>query len=817
MSQILNLKARGLFTNSNLLSEAPEGAMSKANNIQINADGVVESRRGFETATTFLSTDDRADVLTNYQGEVIAHRKNDNKLMTLNGSTFSGTYNHPDNSLARMKFMQANGNLYFTTSEGVQMLEEVSGAVYSTGMPRGLDGEATLAGISGFMSDNTQVAYRIVWGTRDVSNNLYLGSPSQRIIVSNAAGGSRDVALTFSIPSGISTFDFYQVYRSSQSASSSTEPNDEMQLVYENNPTAGQITAKSITMTDGTPESLKGAFLYSNSNQEGISESNDTPPFAKDITNFRNFTFFANIKTKHYLDVALLSVGGSLGLALNDTITINGMVFTAKAATTVASREFKLFTSGTPAQNIADTAKELIKVLNQYSGNTTIYGYYESAYNDLAGQILFEARSISGGSFTVSVSTTSAWDLKGGVSNNAEYPNAIMWSKLQQPEHVPASHLEFIGSKSAAIRRIIPLKDSLFVLKDDGVFRVVGVNGIWSIELVDSSTKILSPETAQVLNNNIYCLTDQGVVQISDIGVQVMSRQIEDKLIQHQYSTSSKTNSYAISYETDRKYVLCTVGSDVDTYSTKQYIYNTFTQTWVESDKTSLTGFVNPEDDKIYLAAVDAPTVLKERKSFSFRDYLDEQIIDVNYVSHSGNIILLDTVSGLNVGDLIYISDSEFSVITEINAADNQVTTLHEKGWNASAQFFKAINCELEYVNQHCGNPGVDKHYQELAVLFREQNFNTASVSFYTDISGGYESTELTGLYGGGLWGTTPWGSGLWGGVQRPLPIRCFVPRDKSRGSLLSIKFTLRVGYSKWSLNGFSLQYDFVSERLNRV
>lgn len=823
MSQVLTVKAKGLYSNSNQLGEVPEGALSKANNCVIDKDSVIESRRGYERMpVSFVSDVSRTDKLSTYQDKIIAHRSNDNALAYFDGvawTDYSGTYSHPDAALARIRFADMNGNKYFTTSNGVMVLDAYNGPIYSTGMPKGLDGEASLSGSSGFMTNNTQVAYRVVWGSKDANSNLYLSVPSQRILVSNSSGGTRDISLTFTIPAGISTSDFYQIYRSSMSASSSTEPNDELQLVYESNPSAGQITAKSVSITDSTPDSLKGAYLYSNSNQEGISESNDIPPLAQDITPFKNFMFYGSIKTKHTLNIKVLAVSGSSGIVANDTITIDSMVFTAKTAENIASREFKVFTAGTASQNIDDTARSLVKVINQYTGNTSIYAYYISGYTDLPGQIVLERRDLSLSSFSVSVSRATAWDIDDGASDNSDYPHGLMWSKIQQPEHVPAAHIEFIGSKNSPIRRILALKDSLFILKDDGVWRLTGANGNWSIDPLDTSTKILAPESAVVLNNQIFALTDQGIVTISDVGVAVISRPIEDKITEliGLNFENLKTVSFGVSYETDRKYILWTVSSAADTYATQAFVYNSFTRNWTIWDKPARTAIVNPVSDKIYLAKPDEKYILSERKTFTFRDYIDEQVDGYEIVSYSTTAVVLNSISGLSVGDLIYESTTKYSPITAIDSSSNTVTVNDAKTWTLGATtIFKSINCEAEWVNQTCGNAGVDKHFQEVLVMFREQQFNQATVSFYTDMVGGYSNSIISGNYGGTVFGTFPWGSIVWGGVVRPKPIRVSVPRDKSRGTLLSIKFTHRVGYGKFSLNGFSLMYDFVSERANR-
>jgi hypothetical protein len=826
MSQKLILKISSLNTNSNQLSETQEGALAIAKNIVIDKDSVAESRRGFGfLVDPFASNLTRVDRLTSYQDHIIARRSSDDILSYyISGSgwsDYSGTYLNPDDDYARMRFVQASGNLYFTTSLGVKVLDVYTGPIYSTGMPQGLDGSGSTTGGSGFMTNNTQVAYRIVWGSKDTNNNLYLGAPSQRIIVANTSGGTRDISLTFTIPSGVTTSDFFQVYRSRESASSTDEPNDELQLVYEANPTSGEITAKSVTFTDSTTTSLMGAYLYTNSSQEGLTESNAQPPFAKDIAEFKGFMFYANVQTKQSLTINLLSIGGSNGLAVNDTITINSVVYTGKAAETVASAEFKVTTSGSASQNIEDTAKSLVKVINQYTSNTAIYAYYESGYQDLPGIIRLEKRTIDGAQFTVSVSAGSetAWDLDDGESDNSSYINGIMWSKTQQPEHVPYAHLEFVGSKNYAIRRIVALRDSLFILKDDGVFRLTGTNGAWSIDPLDTSTKIIAPDSAVVVNNQIFCLSDQGIVAISDIGVEVKSRAIEDQiqdLISEDY-TNLKTLSFGINYETDRKYILFTITSDSDTYCTQAFVYNTFTNAWTKWNRNVTHGFVNVTDDKLYLSHAISENIYQERKTFTFTDFVDEEYTGYNVTAVSGTTVTLDSLSNIDIGDVLYQSNTVYSIITAYDPGSNTVTTDTSVSFSiATASILKAIDCEIEFTNASMENPGVMKRFNEVAWLFREKSFSQATAAYYTDLSGGYENTTLEGSFGADLWGAFTWGSVPWGGIQRPKPIRCFVPREKSRGSLLSVKLNVKNAYAKWSLNGVSIQYDYVSERMTR-
>ena len=825
MSQNLVVSILGLNTNANQIGKAPIGSLSIAKNIVIDKDGVAEPRRGFEywNATDAQVAPAVYDRAVEFNEQMIARRLDDNTMEYYDGGwlTFNSgeTFEHPQSQYAKMHFLKSSENLYFTTNKGVKVLNAAGGTIYSTGMPKGLDGSGSTTGASGFMTNNTQVAYRVVWGTKDVNNNLYLGAPSQRIIVANTSGGTRDVSLTFTIPAGITVDDFFQVYRSKESASSTDEPSDELQLIYEANPTAGEITAKAVTFTDSTSNTLMGAYLYTNSSQEGLSQSNDIPPVAKDIALFKGYTFFLNTRTKHKLWISLLSVSGTNGLALNDTITINSMIFTAKAAETIASREFKLTTTGSASQNIEDTAKSLVKVINQYASNTTIYAYYVSEYAELPGQILLEKREIDELAFNVTASRSTAWDLDDGTSDNEEFVNGLQWSKNQQPEHVPAANMERVGSNNFEGRRILALRDSLFILKDDGVFRLTGSGGQWSIDPLDTSTKIIAPDSAVIVNNQIFCLSDQGIVAISDIGVEIKSIAIEDQL-QELYSIDQamvKTMSYGIAYETDRKYILFTISSISDTYPTKAFIYNTITNKWTTWEKGASFGFVAPSVDKLYLLEGGSANILEERKSYTESDFSDESLSGFNIVSFSTTAVVLDSVSGINVGDVLYQSNTQRAIIEGINTTSLTLTVSTEVTWDiAATSVLKSIDCELEFTNFTNDNAGTMKHFQEIAWLFREKGFLFADSGFYTDLSGGYDDTEMSGDYGGGTWGAFAWGSAPWGGIQRPKPIRVFVPREKSRGSLLSVRFKVRNAMSRWSLNGVSLQFEYVSERMTR-
>ncbi|CAB4200039.1 hypothetical protein UFOVP1351_21 [uncultured Caudovirales phage] len=827
MSQALNLKLKGLYTHPNDLSEIPEGALAVADNVVFDKESIAEPRRGFSRLEhAFSDQSYRANKLFQYQDKLIAHYSTD-KLAYYDDATgwqtYSGSFGHPDANLARIRSADAGSNLYFTTSTGIKVLDVYNGTPSSAGIPRGLDCQATTTGSSGFMTDDSQVAYRIVWGYRDANNNLIIGAPSQRGIATNSTGGTRDVSLQITIPAGITTDHFYQVYRSPMSADASTEPSDELGLVYEANPTAGEITAKTLTITDQTPEDLRGATLYTSPSQQGIAQANDEPPLAHDLVEWKGCLWALNTTSKHRAYLTILAVGGT-GLVSGDVLTIAGTTYTGAASENVGTRSFAVVTSGTPSQNIADTALSLVRVINQNATNTSVYAYYLSGEGDLPGQLMIEERSLGGAAFSIIASAhgtaynpqlpTSGTTVS---SSNDRFLNGLFNSKLQEFEAFPLLNYRKLGSASKKGLRVIPLRDSLFILKEDGIWRGTGEYPSFSFDPLDLTTKLIAPETAVVLNNQIYALTDQGVVSISDTGIQVVSRPIEISLLEIFGANleTLKNASFGVSYETERKYILFVPTTDADTYPTQAYVFNTFTSTWSRWDLAKKCGLVKTSNDLLYLGDAESHYTNEERKSYSFRDYVDEAL-EVSITAITDDQVTLLDVSEVAVGDVLYQSSSLYTQILAVDVLTKTVTVNVATAFAlGTTTLLKGYECAVEWAPQTGGNPGLLKHFQEATLLFRNNYFPTAKIGFYSELSGSLEETDVSGVYGG-LWGLFPWGGTAWGGVQRPRNIRTLIPREKAWCSALSVRFAMRMGYATFLLQGLSIPFENISEKVTK-
>lgn len=836
--QTLTMKVKGLYTNSNELSEAPDGALKIADNIWISKDSIAESRRGMSfLAFALPHVGDRADKGSEFQGKLLLHYNNtgttnaNDSLAYYDNSTgvntYSGVYAHPDPLLARMKFAESNKNIYFTTAAGVYKNDLISNTPVLAGMFKGLDAQAILStNSSGFFNNNAQVAYRIVWGIKDANQNLLLGVPSQRATVTNASGGQSDVSITGTIPAGVTVNHFFQIYRSDQSASSSTVPDDNMQLVYEANPTSGQISALSFTVIDSTPDSLRGAALYTNATQEGILQSNERPPYCLDMALFQTCMFFANTQSNQQLLFTVLAVGGSGGIQSGDTITIAGVTYTAGSSENVGTNTYKLVTGGSPAQNINDTTLSMIRVINQSASTTAVYAYYLSSSSSLPGQLLIESRNLGASVFFATASAhgsafspvlpTSGTTV---ASSNTANLNGLMYSKAGQPESAPSLNILYVGSASKPIRRIVPVRNSLFIFKDDGVFRCTGVAGNFAIDTIDTTIIILAPESAKPLNNNCYVLTTQGICAVNDNGGQVMSRPIENQIVALEGAdlASLQAYSFGVGYESERQYHLWTVSNPGETFATQCFTYNTFTKTWVRSTRQQSDGLVLTADNKLYLLNPSSNGISQERKTFTYADYTDEAYaVTITAVGGSGLTITLSDASNVVAGDLLYQSLPVSAIVESVNYVTNVCTMATTvAGWTvAAASLLKAIPCLIEWLPISAGNPGYLRQFREAGLIFKQNGFNIANINFYSEISSATESIPFSGS-ASGAWGTFAWGSGSpWGGVVRSKAFRTYIPLEKQRCDLLSVQFQCQNAWATFQIEGMFTVLHTIGERM---
>ena len=600
MSQVISLRVKGLNTNTNQLS-ADEGSLTIADNIVINKESVAEMCRGFVLIPGELKSDCKKLIF--YQGQLLTDQ---HEVL----AQYSGSF----------RSVCAHSNLYIATDTGIIKLESMKAKATLSGMPKALDVTARVSDTSGFLPKGQQVAYRIVWGYTDGNKNLILGSPSQRTIVINESSESSDrkVQLGFSIPPGITEHHFYQVYRSEAALTAS----DELSLVFQENPTVEEIKANRVLVTDTTPRTLSGASLYTNATQEGILQANDLPPIAQDLALFRDCMFYCSTRGFHRLFLTLNHIGGNSGLALGDTIIVAGTSYRAAEVENFDKNEFALFQEGSSLA-ISHTIHSFMRIMNHSGAGLYAYSFETSDDPDNIGKMLIESRSpfriditAHQDSFNPSLPQSSSNDVN---------KNAVYFSKYQQMEAVPLLNCLRVGSSEHEVMRLMSLRDGLFALTENGAYRISGwTPESFHQEVFDSSVRLVGPETPAVLNNNIFCLTTQGVVAINDVGSNVMSRSINDlilPLLSPSMIQTTRRLAFGLGYESESKYILFVPSHPNDIRCTQAFVYNFMTSTWTRWIRPASCGLIHPTENKIYLGL--EKSLLVERKGTE-NDYLHE-------------------------------------------------------------------------------------------------------------------------------------------------------------------------------------------------
>ena len=900
------LKAAGLYTADNPFTAVPEGAMVKAENAVMRYRHKVNCRRGQEyhpydgdsDFTTFGLDADRSNEAVFYDDGFVVHAAT-NKLCrggdAITPTDYSGTYAPVDATQQRMKFVEANSNLYFNTSVGVKLLTSLTATPAAAGVPRAFDvlsqySETALYVVEsdGWMAADTACAYKFVWALKDANDNVKRGVPSRQQIVRNRMdipagsmvrnanvvtvtvlhslvvgdtvtvlnpdvnfaagphtltvvpnvfsfryaetaanftslqtyylGGDRNVHLGVSIPPGITTSHFLQVYRTAETDDADTTPDTEFFLQSEIFPSSAEITAGGLEFTDRTPTEELGPPLYTNPNTgDGIAAAKFPPIIGKDMCWFDNRLWLFNTTDKQRFHLRLLGVGSPDGIQNNDTITINGTTFTAKTSPTPGGTQFQIVTANdSSGKNIRATAGALIQILNANYDTTGILAYYESGEEGAPGMILLEAAELGEDVFSVYASRIASWGpaltvgSSGAVESvNDRRPHGASFSTQNEPEAFPLTNWIPIGNPGKEILRAIPFRDKLFAFAENGKAYTVSGPYPYRVDELDGSAKLIAPDSVKIHANQCFALTDQGVGILTDAGFRIVSTGIEDDLLDVMRLDPEviTQRAFAVSYESERQYQIWLPTDDDDTCAQIAFVYNSLHGTWTKWVAERTWGLVSPADGKLYMGDGTTNRMRRERKALDRTDFVDEQFA-VNIVSKSGLAFTLTSSTGITVGDMLWQSENQKSIVTAIDG--NVVTVFNDEDFDLGFCWcFVAIDVSLKFSAIAPGGPSTTKTFRAITAHFEEFFSRSFEANFDTEVDIVEDTATLKTppSYGLTNYGGTPYGDPL--GMRNR---RVEVTRDHVSGGLLRVGFTVREAYAIWTLLGFTLEYEMAGE-----
>lgn len=407
------------------------------------------------------------------------------------------------------------------------------------------------------------------------------------------------------------------------------------------------------------------------------------------------------------------------------------------------------------------------------------------------------------------------------TSERDTYLNGLVFSKPGEYWAYPSGNLLFIGDESEPILRVLALREAVFVMKTDGVFRVTDTNdGSYIVTPLDSTIRTLAPEAVGILNNTIIALTEQGVISVGDAGGRTISRPIENELLARLTQLNRERifdYAFICTYESDRKVFLWLPNTNLFTeeYAAYALVYNGATNTWVMRETPARCAIVNPVDNRQYVGYDD---VYPERKDLTSRDFIGAPVrnwgdIDVLTVSTDLTSFTHNMPAGFfEVGDIFYVGDTEtfwrnvedYAVVFSVDDDTSTVTldrALPGLVPSTAVQLLKGYECRVRWTPQHGGDPTSVKQFSESQFFFARVTVPEFDISFSTDLSPGFVTQELQCPNYDSTWGTFPWGESGWGQMATEATVgRLYIPSTKQRGHMLYVrmKWSAQAAYAEW-------------------
>lgn len=906
----------GKYTHGNTIT-FPAGAALEAENFEAVRDNVYRKCRGRFAYGENLPVADIKQIME-YKKIVHLHMSDNSIWYDSTGAGLFASLGslliQPD-STTLMRELEVSGNMYFSTSTGVKLFDSLGGTPLDAGEPRGLNMDAAQVAAGAWFTTANAVSYRHVWTYTDANNNKTTGSPSERVDLANTSGGTTNVSLRVYIPTGITVNHSLEIYRSSLVTPATVTPPEDYQLCYVAKPTAAEILAKFMLITDILPDGFKGATLYTNTTKEGLAQANENPPLCKTLDKYRGYTFFGNVTGLARLYSAMIAttnitagvstikidnatnsltvgcvteiaaktvigtanVGGNVELQTSvahtmnsgDYVEVSGVLGTVEAnglweILSTAADKFRLvgsvyvnawagggtqvaaqyvdfgatprfikYTSGTTAQNIDNTTRSLVKTINLATGNSWWYAYYTSSISDAPGKFVITGRdndniqfyltansAATGGQFSPAIPVAPVTTY---ISSSSAFKNGLMYSKEQQPEHVPLVNIIYVGSQNDPILRIVGLKDSLMIIKEnDGIYRLTGTTPAnFLVTEFDGTCRCTQKESICKGDNAVFMMSNQGKVKISDSGVEVIGRDNEYQDFKPTKNTNFATSGYGWYYPTEKNFYLSTMKDTTSTTFDIVSVYNTFTQAWtdrvygVTTNDTQIRA-AKVIDDVCYYAPLSGNVLLKERKSFTVTDFsTPDVVVTISAIDSLTNTVTISAPISIYKGSLLTQGINEI-FITEIIDTLNFVCVDTDALVLGAAIILPGIISNVKYHQCHCSAPDLEKNFQEISLLFDDEETDIMNIEFSVATDQNKTESLTTDMGGSGIvWGTPDWGE-YWMSANVTDKWRTLFPADYSSGSHCYLRVKHSNAKEQVGLCGYTVKFDVVGHKYGR-
>lgn len=493
--------------------------------------------------------------------------------------------------------------------------------------------------------------------------------------------------------------------------------------------------------------------------------------------------------------------------------------------------------SGSVSLRLRETAQGLVRAVNR-DDSSLVYANYVSGITDTPGKMRFQAKGFTGKIYirastaTVGASFTPILpdSFASGdqvFSRNDDQPHILYSSKIGEPEAVPLVNFFAVGARNKKILRIVALRDSVIVLKEDGVFRLNGDNvSNFTVTALDTTILTLDASSVVLLNNQVLALSNQGVCLITDSAVQIVSRRIED-LISPILGQTLMGQTGAVAYESERLYLLSTLSPN-ETTNTTVHAFNVLNESWVSWDTMFKQATIGPSDTLFTITT--SGKINKERKNQTRIDYCAQNYA-VTVVSASGSGAVVSSSTHIpEIGEVI-VKNDVFNRIKSVSGVNPYTLTFYRQTNLAASDavtLYAKYDSTVKLAPFHAGLVGRSKQFAQMQIHTRDESITTLDITFTGNTFGGSElvTWEATAVgsasagWGAGAWGFFPWGDSdgvnITQGTRNAPIIRIYVPLFQQRNTFIQPLLVHKNAGEALNIQAISFSVRPYAERVTR-
>lgn len=394
-------------------------------------------------------------------------------------------------------------------------------------------------------------------------------------------------------------------------------------------------------------------------------------------------------------------------------------------------------------------------------------------------------------------------------------PNRVYYSKQSIPEAVPSLNYIDVGDRSGDLLRMIRTRESLFIFKTDGIFRLTATSTFdQRLDLVDPTYVLLHPDAACAFNNQVFAWTNQGAIIVSDSGVQSLSAQTiqsqldpyQEALISYQsLGTSSAIKPFAFADETRDIVYLGLPSPSNRNYCTDIAVYAARSGTWSKftfTDRYLRDGMMPDQTINLRLSAIlSGSSTAPNSRLYVQTSQTYDSTASITINAATGTSVTLAASSYFpSPGDAIIQGGIKFLIESALSPTDVTVNSAGLVG--GAADVYVAYVSAVQFIAKEAQNPGMLKHWLYVTPVFESlKELTQFFATFYTN-------ADPSAIM---LKPTVPYST-----LSSQRIVRLTPTRQHSRAAELVIKFEFRTALAEWIFSGMSLTYTSGSTRVQR-